>query len=255
MSSKRKKAANRLNGRKGRGPRSAAGKVIASRNAVRHGLSAIVHCPAVTDAEIERFAKALCGADDDPALYQQACIIAHDHFVRRAIMAQELAVIERVLEPTAIALAKGDNTVAQMQARMRKGELACELLVAMRDRFLEKYKEELPNPVVPSEIEGLLTERELLIPAPLEELLQEKEDKLNSQAPRDNQENPANFDQVVAPTKERDDSAALAEAALDLIRLDRYERRAWSAQKRAMRAFMVIKLNKRLRPDGLGAPE
>jgi hypothetical protein len=41
---------------------------------------------------------------------------------------------------------------------------------------------------------------------------------------------------------ERDEFAALEEAAPDLIRLDRYERRAWSRQKRAIRGFMNMKL-------------
>lgn len=44
----------------------------------------------------------------------------------------------------------------------------------------------------------------------------------------------------------RDESVALEEAALDLTRLDRYERRAWSRQKSAMRSFMNIKLMKQV---------
>jgi hypothetical protein len=42
--------------------------------------------------------------------------------------------------------------------------------------------------------------------------------------------------------QERDDYEALEAAILDLIRLDRYERRAWSRQKRALREFMRIKV-------------
>ena len=45
------------------GPRTAAGKAIASRNALKHGLSAIVYRPAAPSAEIERFAKSLCGQE------------------------------------------------------------------------------------------------------------------------------------------------------------------------------------------------
>jgi hypothetical protein len=54
--------------------------------------------------------------------------------------------------------------------------------------------------------------------------------------------------------RERDETATLAEAARDLIRLDRYERRAWSRQKRAIRAFMNIKLMKLLDPTHSKAP-
>ena len=43
MSSNRKLAANKRNGCKSSGPRTAAGKKKASRNALKHGLSAVVH--------------------------------------------------------------------------------------------------------------------------------------------------------------------------------------------------------------------
>jgi hypothetical protein len=47
---------------------------------------------------------------------------------------------------------------------------------------------------------------------------------------------------------ERDEFARrirrLGEAFPDLIRLDRYERRAWSRQKRAIRNFMNMKLKR-----------
>jgi hypothetical protein len=43
---------------------------------------------------------------------------------------------------------------------------------------------------------------------------------------------------------DRDEGAALEEAARDLIRLDRYERRAWSQQRRAILASMNMKLMK-----------
>ena len=56
MTSARKVAANRRNSCKSCGPRTAAGKAIASRNALRHGLSAIVNRQATPSAEIERLA-------------------------------------------------------------------------------------------------------------------------------------------------------------------------------------------------------
>jgi len=42
--------------------------------------------------------------------------------------------------------------------------------------------------------------------------------------------------------RERNEFEALEEAIPDLIRLERYERRAWSLQQRALREFMNIKL-------------
>jgi hypothetical protein len=40
---------------------------------------------------------------------------------------------------------------------------------------------------------------------------------------------------------QRDEHDALKAAAPDLVRLDRYECRAWSRQKRAIQEFMMIK--------------
>ena len=44
--------------------------------------------------------------------------------------------------------------------------------------------------------------------------------------------------------QERDEHEALEAAAVDLVRLDRYQRRAWSRQKRALRDFLDIKLTR-----------
>jgi hypothetical protein len=76
MTSQAKIAANRVNGRKSRGPRSAAGKTCASRNALRHGLTAITRHNPTYFPDIERMAKAFCDGDTDPLLLEQALIIA-----------------------------------------------------------------------------------------------------------------------------------------------------------------------------------
>jgi hypothetical protein len=111
MTSARRLAANRRNGRKGRGPRTAAGKSIASRNALQQGLAAMVHGHPIPSAALEEFARMLCEGDDDSALLAQTRIIANNYMVLRAINAQQIAVVERCREPTAIALAKGDNSL------------------------------------------------------------------------------------------------------------------------------------------------
>jgi hypothetical protein len=57
MTSDRQIAANRLNGRKSRGPRTTAGKSTDSRNALRHGLAAIGRRQPIETADLERLAK------------------------------------------------------------------------------------------------------------------------------------------------------------------------------------------------------
>jgi hypothetical protein len=236
MTSERKIAANRLNAKKSRGPRTAAGKSLASRNALRHGLRAITHRHPTPSSEIERFAKAICGADNDPLLFEQACIIAENDFVLRAIHAQQLAVVERVQEVTAIALAKGDNRLALAKARSLRSRLAHDELVALRDKLLLQYKDELADPIE-TQVDDLVGCYEKLVPEHLREFLLDKEkssDPIDRKAGVRNQANEG--------IDERDEFAALEEAAPDLIRLDRYERRAWSRQKRAIRDFMNMKL-------------
>ena len=237
MTSERKAAANRRNGRKGRGPRSAAGKSLASRNALRHGLAALNHHQPAAKEDIERLAKALCGDDPNPSLLEQARIIAKNELVLRAIGAQQLAVVERVREPTAIAFAKGRNDLRLADQRFRKAKLADEALIALRDRLLEQYKDELPAAIVRDSEEQAFGP--VVVVSYLLSFLQDKKDAEG--LPQSD-----NGELAAKPIVERDEGAALEEAAADLVRLDRYERRAWSRQKRAIRAFLNIKTLQRL---------
>ena len=71
--------------------------------------------------DIERLARAICGQDDDPLLFAAAVAIAENHFVRRAIAEQQLAVIERLRDNTAIALAKGGQQFHLGQGKTARG--------------------------------------------------------------------------------------------------------------------------------------
>ena len=239
MSSEREIAANQRNARKSRGPGTAAGKSVASRNALQHGLAAMVHGHPIPSAELEEFARMLCEGDDDPALLAQARIIAHNDIVLRAINAQQIAVVERCREPTAIALAKGDNSPALARARVREGEQAEAELQALIAKLLEQYKDELPPPEPPDHVS--------IIPLHLEEFLENKEADAASTVIDEGYAHVAPGEEA---TWERDDAAALEEAAADLVRLDRYERRTWSQQKRAILEFMNIKLTKGIAAEG-----
>jgi hypothetical protein len=67
---------NRENGRRGCGPRTAAGKARSRRNALQHGLAAgILIEPALRDA-VERLARAIAGNDADLVRLNQARDIA-----------------------------------------------------------------------------------------------------------------------------------------------------------------------------------
>jgi len=208
MTSELQIAANRLNGRKSHGPRTTAGKSTASRNAVRHGLAAIRYRQPIETADLARLAKALCGNDEDPALYKQAVVIASHELVFRAISAQQIAVVERLRDPSAIALAKGDNRLQRAKARFLKGKLAYAALIALRDRLLEKYKNELKLFQYPDAV----SEMDEAFPPHLEEFLEEKESELSADEIR--QQKGRFYDEDCI--RERDESAAMEEEASDL---------------------------------------
>jgi hypothetical protein len=197
MTSERKAASNRINGRKGRGPRTAAGKARAGRNAVRHGLDAFGHLanPALFET-IAQMAKAICGGDTNPSLFEQALVIAENEMWLGCITAESIARIERLQDATAIALVKGDNSLAIAQARFDElKRVDCSFRILSGEPLTEKEIDEMPIPAWEP-------------PGP----------------------------------KERDEYEAMREAARDLDRLRRYERRAWSRRRRAMRAFITIKM-------------
>ena len=129
MSSQAKIAANRANGRKSRGPRTAAGKSKASGNAFRHGLAAISRKQSEIFAETEPIARAICNGATNPLLFEQALIIAENGFVLRCVQAERIAAIERHRDKTVTALATGDLGFARARATLARAKLAYAALV------------------------------------------------------------------------------------------------------------------------------
>jgi hypothetical protein len=235
MTSQRKITANRHNSRNSCGPCTAAGKARASRNAQRHGLAAITHHLPAPSGEIEQLARAICGDDEDPALFAQAISIAENELALRAIRERQVECVERLREITAEPFAVGDNGIELSKVIFQRALLAREQILRLVPFFLEKYKDQLaesetqankspPSPfdIVPLELKVLLQSPETM----------EEEERARELARQQ--------------IKDRDEFEAFEQAAIDLIRLDRYERRAWSRQKHAIRAFMNLKLMRNL---------
>jgi hypothetical protein len=224
----RKSAANRRNSQKSCGPRTAAGKLIASRNALKHGLSAVVHRQPVTCGDVERLATAICGGDGNAVLLEQARVIAANELVLRAINVQKIAVVERLGEPTAIALVKGDNSWDLATAKFMEAWLAHREIEALVPKVSEKYKNQMLPPLkgVPDDY---------MVPIRIKALLEEP-------GSTEQREPALKLARGHLQKQERDIYEALEEAAADLVRLDRYERRTWSRQKRAIGSFVSLKM-------------
>jgi len=97
MSSPARLAANRSNARRSSGPRTAAGKSKAKRNALRHGLSAVTVVDTMLAPRIEAIVRRLCGANANPLLREQALIVAENHVLLARVRVLCLATIERHL--------------------------------------------------------------------------------------------------------------------------------------------------------------
>lgn len=202
MTSPRKIAANRLNGCNSRGPRSKEGKVAASRNALRHGLNTISYRNSEFAREIEVRARALCEGDANPYLFHHAIRVAECDVVLCCVRRQRVEVIERCRDGRNIAYSKGDNSFALAKLRAAKTELAFTELERMGINIYDfnTVKQHL-------KAEGADSEHQQYPP-------------------------------LMPLVKERDDVEAFFEAIPDLKKLDRYERRALSARKRALRDFV-----------------
>ena len=119
MTSQARIAANRGNARKSRGPRTAAGKFKASRNALRHGLSAVTRVDPALGPRIDAIATKLCGGDENPLLREQALIIAENHVVLARVRAARLDAIERRLRDGG---GRGDSGDTQQREPKRLGQ-------------------------------------------------------------------------------------------------------------------------------------
>jgi hypothetical protein len=201
VTSARKIAANRINGRKSRGPRTAAGKSIASRNALRHGLAASIHGDPQYASQLHELARAYCKGSVDPLLYEQALVIAECDLMLRRVSTQGIIAIERLRDGTAIALSKRDNSLRVAKAVCAQTALAFEEI----ERVKTKYG---------------VTELDL-------DIAMLKLPELENQPPQPGWRPP--------PPKMRDEAEAITEALPDIKRLERYKRRAWSRRRRAFR--------------------
>jgi len=168
---------------------------------------------------IKQMVDAICEDDDDPLLREAAMAIAESQLWLTCIGREKLAVLERLRDPNERALSwqKTRQAYAEMKTK-----------IDLRFRLYDLADEQL------REVNALLDaaqragrdcEREPL-PAHLEDAWP-----------------PAFLKQGRDARKERDDYEVLREGIRDLERLLRYEKRAWSRLKKAIRRFMAVKVD------------
>ena len=209
MTSAKRILANRANARKSRGPRTRAGKLRTSRNALRHGLFAASHRNPVLLKQIERMANAICDGDQNPLLFQQAVVIAENELLLDHIVTERVARIERLHNPMAMPLVnKADIGLAMANKRSQQRDLAYSEMSQLKAKLISQGEKAFT----------FVPERKC---------------------------EPSEPTWKYQPPVDRDEFDAMREAIPDLERLHRYERRMWSRRKRAICMFIAIKLTSR----------
>jgi hypothetical protein len=224
-----------MNRRTSSGPRTEAGKIRSSSNALRHGLAATHRRRSAPTEAVERLAQAICGEEHDAALLGAARAVAENAFVLSVIRQHRIVIIERLKEATAIALRKGDNSFDLAKARFLQAWLAYREIQALIPQVMKKYQSEM----IPADHSNACAWAiDDIVPIRIKALLEEEEpsDEAEAQA--------LELARKEIRRQQRNEHEALEEAALDLIRLERYERRACSRQQRAIWEFLNIKFTR-----------
>jgi hypothetical protein len=249
MTSNRQIEANRRNSRKSSGPRTATGKSAASRNALRHGLAALIHRQTAPSAEIEQFARALCGCDSDPAMLVQAVKIAENEMLLQAIRKHQVAAVERLRDRIAVAFARKDNSLEVAKLRSVESQQAEQEIKARLPELFMKYKGKI-SAMMERNVPASANSYEAIMDWLTDGIISEADVRpliftglVSETKPIDNDILDLARKQIEAG--QRDEYEAFQAAIRDLVRLDRYESRIWSRQKRAIREFIGIKTTTR----------
>jgi len=130
-------------------------------------------------------------------------------------------------------LRKGDNSLTVAKARFLQAWLADREIGLLVPKVIKKYQDQL-TPAVEGD-DGV-------VPIRVKALLEESEPS------EEEHQRVLEFARTEIARRERNEYDALEEAVPDLIRLERYERRAWSRQRRAIREILNLRFARNLLP-------
>jgi hypothetical protein len=230
MASDKKIAANRFNARRSTGPRTSRGKSRASRNAWRHGWAVAKRRHSTVSADIERLAKAICGEYATPALYEQAVIIAECEIVLLNLRTARVDAIKR------------HRIVGQNLERSNQlsGFLSSEVTPALE--ALEGGEVRPTIRVIKRQLRAIAAVRAANANGKIGTKESDRSDRDESLPPQATNlvDSAKESDEGPESGQVRDEVNALQHALPELVTLERYERRAMSRRKEAIRMFEAI---------------
>jgi hypothetical protein len=198
--SERKRSSNSQNAKKSTGPRSSHGKAISSKNALRHGLAVANACHLPLYGEVVDLATVICGEFTDLA----TCHFAQD-VADATIHLREIQKVRANIIGSALYGAEAPATINQMvkmtnaTAAAGKGEARVRAAIAKTEAGLATRRE-----------------RELAKTGPARLIYWQARLRAATPSPED-------------------ETGRLARAAAEMLKLERYERRALSRRKTALR--------------------
>jgi hypothetical protein len=246
MTSNRKAESNRRNSQRSTGPRTGSGKATAALNSFKHGLAALECRQPAPSAELAEFAFALCGDDRRPDVFTQALKVAESHMMLRAVRGAKVAAVERLRDRHVAPFVRKDPLLDEAKAHRSECQQAELEIKARLPALFIKYRAEMVAQMGPKGLASANTYHEIMRRLTLNGAFSESdavwmivEVLLDEEKPLDNEMLERARKEIEAC--QRDEHEALKAAAPDLVRLDRYEHRAWSRLKRAIQEFMMIK--------------
>ena len=213
MTSQRRIAANRKNAKKSTGPRTRRGKARASRNAIRHGLNAADFGNSARCDKVDRIARMLCQHDPDASRYEQAIIIGESQLLLARVRAARIAAIERIRKG-AVQCARpspgypSSDEIDDLFRDLKHGDFRN--LKSVMNRFTSML--------------NALTNNQRPVPKPRKPSQPASDTCATSPKP-------------TGDSNVLDEVACLCQAIPELQKLERYERRALSRRRRAIRKF------------------
>jgi hypothetical protein len=122
MTSQAKIAANRRNAQRSTGPRTALAKARVRRNALRHGLAAIVVDDTAVATEVRRVAAAICDPEAAPLDRERALIVAEAQVTLNRICRVRAEIMEQISPAPPIRQLDGPDAapMPQVEGNLRR---------------------------------------------------------------------------------------------------------------------------------------